>query len=316
MVHPVLTALPLLLGLWIPAQARAADPVAAFAQWATGQGTDGGAIVVLQDGDEIASQDAATDRDLASNSKAITALCVLTLVDEGRLDWDMPIAQALDRDAPDATLAQLVTHSAGIAPDGTQLRMRLWLDEDAPRHGHVTDIVLDRRNQRGTVGTFQYNNENYALLGAIIERSTGQPYESACTSRVLEPAGVSGALSPRFAAFGGWGGWRMSMDDHARLLWHWFGPQGRVGADPLALPVARREDGAWYGLGMNYRETDAGIQMNHAGALSFLFGPKIGAYAVVFPDGVTVATAYDAPVVSTDAFRALDQALSDALSSR
>ncbi|MFD1509174.1 serine hydrolase domain-containing protein [Lacimonas salitolerans] len=314
MVRPVLTALLVLLAL--PGQSRAADPVAAFAHWATGQGADGGAIAVLREGAPMASQDATTARDLASNSKAITALCVLTLVDEGRLDWDMTIAQALDRDAPDATLAQLVTHSAGIAPDGTQLRMRLWLNEETPRHGHVTDIVLDRRKQRGTVGTFQYNNENYALLGAIIAHSTGQPYEAACTARVLEPAGVSGALSPRFAAFGGWGGWRMSMEDHARLLWHWFGPQGRVGADPLALPVAARADGSWYGLGMGYRDTDAGMQMSHAGALSFLLGPKTGAYAVVFPDGVTVATAYDEPVASVSAFRALDQALSEALSSR
>lgn len=310
-----MTAAMVLLGLSVAVPVRADDPVAAFAQWAQEQGADSTAIAVLQGGAPLIQQDGDAARDLASNSKAITALCVQALVDEGRLRWDMPIADALGRDAPDATLAQLVTHSAGIAPDGTQLRMGFWLNEDAPRHAHVTDIVLGRRKQRGTVGTFRYNNENYALLGTIIERITGQSYQAACTARVLEPAGVRGALSPRFAAFGAWGGWRMSMADHARLLWHWFGPQGRVGGDLLSLPVAAREDGSWYGLGMNYRDTGAGMQMNHAGALSFPFGPKTGAYAVVFPDGATVATAYDVPVASVGAFRALDRALSNALSS-
>lgn len=56
--------------------------------------------------------------------------------------------------------------------------------------------------------------------------------------------------------------------------------------------------------------------MTHGGALSFLFGPRPGACAVVVPDGVMVATAYEVPVASGCAFRALDHALFQAVSLR
>lgn len=304
------------LGLCSATPVAASDPVALFENWARADGADQTAISVLVDGATTDARNAETPIDLASNSKAITALCVLTLVDEGALRWDMPLTEALGRDAFDATLGELVTHSAGIGQDSTQLRMGFWLNEDQPRHEHVTDIVLGRGSQRGTRGQFAYSNENYALLGRIIELTTGDPYETACKARVLEPAGVSGALSPRFAAFAGWGGWRMTMADHAALLWHWFGPEGRVGRDPLALPHVTRAEGSYYGLGMNYVAEGDGFRMSHAGAISIPFGPKTGAYAVVYPFGTVAAMGYDVAVADPARFRALSDGLAGVLRDR
>ena len=277
------------------------------------QGAGTTAIAVVRDGQIIAGDNSDRPFDLASNSKAITALCVAALVDEGTLDWDTPLSDALGKPAPEAGLAELVTHTSGIAPDGTQLRMGLWLNEAAPRHAHVARIVLDRRQQRGTRGSFRYNNENYALLGRIVERATGTTYEAACRSRVLAPAGVEGRLSPRFAAFAAWGGWRMTMADHARLIAYWFGPGGAIGADPLAHPHAERGGDAFYGLGMNYLRLDTGLRMSHAGAISIPFGPKTGAFVVQYPDGTVAATAYDVAVARPERFRRLERALSEAL---
>src|SRR6056297_133826 len=164
--------LALLIGLWSATPVAASDPVTFFGAWARAEGAEATAMRVLLDGAPVHGSHADRPVDLASNSKAITALCVVSLVDDGSLRWDMPLAEALDRGAFDATLAELVTHSAGIGQDTTQLRMGFWLNEDTPRHAHVTDLVLNRSNQRGTRGQFAYSNENYALLGRIIELTT------------------------------------------------------------------------------------------------------------------------------------------------
>lgn len=271
---------------------------------------------VLQNGNPAETLNADTPHDLASNSKAITALCVLSLVDDGLLDWGTTLTDALGQVAPPGTVAELVTHSAGIGPDSTQLRMGFWLNETAPRHAHVTDIVLNRSRQRGTRGEFAYNNENYALLGRIIERVTGRSYVEVCQARVLAPAGVTGDLSPRFGAFAAWGGWRMTMADHAALLWHWFGSEGRVGRDPLALPHIARAEGSYYGLGMNYVTEESGYRMSHAGAISIPFGPKTGAFAVVYPFGSVAAMGYDVPVADLSRFHALSDGLEPLLRNR
>lgn len=294
----------------------AQGPVGLFSAWAQEAGADVSSIHVLTDGVPSHRLDADRPLDLASNSKAITALCVLSLVDEGRLMWDTTLEGALDREAPAATMSELVTHTSGIGRDSTQLRMGFWLNETQPRHAHVTDIVLDRNRQRATRGVFSYNNENYALLGRVIEMMTGQSYVDACQSRVLGPADVSATLSPRFGAYAAWGGWRMSMKDHSKLLWHWFGPEGRVGRDPLALPHVERAQNSYYGLGMNYEIRERGIRMSHAGAISIPFGPKTGAYAVVYPFGVVSAMGYDVAVADPKRFHALSDALEQALSNR
>lgn len=305
-----------LLGFGSATQVVAEGPVRFFQSWAQDAGAETALMQVFQDGAPAEELNAETPHDLASNSKAITALCVLSLVDDGLLGWDTTLKDALGQVAPPGTLAELVTHSAGIRPDSTQLRMRFWLNETAPRHAHVTDIVLNRSRQRGTRGEFAYNNENYALLGRIIELATGKTYADACRARVFDPAGVTGDLSPRFGGFAAWGGWRMTMADHAALLWYWFGSAGRVGRDPLALPHVERAEGSYYGLGMNYEVTAEGWRMSHAGAISIPFGPKTGAFAVVYPFGAVAAMGYDVPVAKPAQFHALSDGLEPLLRDR
>ena len=305
--------LAILFGLWSGGAVAASDPVSVFEDWARAEGAEATAISIRVDGIAAHASNSDTPVDLASNSKAITALCVLSLVDEGILTWDTTLSDALGQEAPPATIAELVTHSAGIGRDSTQLRMGFWLNEQTPRHSHVTDIVLNRSRQHGTRGAFAYNNENYALLGRVIELTTGQGYEQTCRERVLDPANASGALSPRFGAFAAWGGWRMTMDDHAKVLEHWFGRSGRVVQDPLSLPHIQRGEASYYGLGMNYVAEEDGFRMSHAGAISIPFGPKTGAYAVVYPSGPIAAMGYDVPVTDPARFNAVSDALEEAI---
>lgn len=294
----------------------AADPLSPAREWATAQRIGTLSAVIAQNGGPIATQAAEQPFDLASNSKALTALCVKALVDRGALRWDMSLSEALGRTAPEATLGEIVTHSGGIWPDSTQTAMRTWLDDPEPRHDTVTAAVLARGAQTGTRGTYAYSNENYALLGSVIERVGGRPYEDVCREAVLQPAGVSAVLSPRFGAFAAFGGWRMSAADYARFHWRYFGPESDIGRDPLGFPHARIAEGVYYGLGMIYTREDGGWRISHAGALRFFWGPHAGSYAVIFPDGRSAALGYDRAVTEATAFRALDRAVRGAVGSR
>lgn len=286
-----------------------ADPLEDFARWTREVGVRDSAIVLMQDGRRTGSRGADVPFDLASNSKAITALCLRSLVAEGLVRWDMSLTEALGRPAPPATLAEVMTHTSGIAPDSTQFGLRSWTKNPTPRHDEITSRVLKRSKQAGTRGRYKYNNENYAILGSVIERATGERYTQVCHKRVLRPAGVTGTLSPHFGAFAAWGGWRMTMADYARFQWHYFGPEGIIGRDPLAYPHARVEKDVYYGPGMIFHATPGGWKVNHAGALLFLWGPRTGTYAVIFPDGRQAAVAYDKAVSRPRRLLKLDLAL-------
>lgn len=305
-------ALILTLVLVVFAGTCAADPLGPVRAWAEERKIGALAAIVLQDGVPVAAQDATRQVDLASNSKAITALCIKALVDRGVLRWNMTLAEALGRDAPPATLGEIVTHSGGIWPDSTQTTMRKWLDDPTPRHQTVTETVLSRSKQSGTRGAYAYSNENYALLGSVIERASGQPYVAFCQDSVLRPADVSGVLSPRFGAYAAFGGWRMSPEAYARFHWWHFGPDSAIGRDPMAFPHAQVANGVYYGLGMIFTREAEGWRVNHAGALRFFWGPHAGSYAVIFPDGLSAVLGYDRAVTRGADFRALDRVIRDA----
>ncbi|MEM8693936.1 MAG: serine hydrolase domain-containing protein [Pseudomonadota bacterium] len=249
--------------------------------------------------------------ELASVSKSITGLCALSLVQDGRLDWDDTVSARVGK-GPDVTLAQLLTHSAGLGPDSTQMAMFLWRDQPPHRSADVLDQVLERSEQSAEVGTFSYNNENYALIGLMIEEASGAPYAETCTKRVLDPAGVEGGAAAASGAFMPWGGWAMRVNDYAALHEHWFGRDGVVGADPFAFPHVEAWD-AYYGLGTMFRQSfdGSGYHFWHFGALCFADDGSIGAYAVSWFGDWSLLAAYDDCILD-DTLIELDNALARA----
>lgn len=139
---------------------------------------------------------------IASGSKGFTALAVMQLVDAGVMPLDQPVRTVLDGDLPliddRVTIAHLLQHTSGIGD---------YLDENSdwqvddyvltlPVHTLITAQsflpLLDGLAQVFTPGTqFAYNNGGYVVLGIVIERLTGQPFQDAIETRVLAPVGLS-----------------------------------------------------------------------------------------------------------------------------
>ncbi|MCF8307812.1 MAG: beta-lactamase family protein [Bacteroidales bacterium] len=131
---------------------------------------------------------------IGSCTKPLTATVVMSLVEEGRLQLNDSIAKYLPqypRDkAEKITIRHLLEHSSGI-PDYTGLdffakRMHL---KNQPGEFVSNFWKEDLRFEPGTL--LKYTNSGYYLLGVIIEKITGKPYEKVLREHILDPAGMN-----------------------------------------------------------------------------------------------------------------------------
>lgn len=128
---------------------------------------------------------------VASHSKSFTAAAILRLRELGALRLDDPVGDYVDglhRDVAAATVAQLLSHSAGLVRDGDDngqfLDRRAFLDASELRAGLKTAPILP-------AGTdFKYSNHGYGLLGLVIEAITGESYARWVQREVIKPAGL------------------------------------------------------------------------------------------------------------------------------
>lgn len=279
-------------------------------RWLEQQGSPDGALIFMIGDSVLLAAENGVQVDapvpLASLSKAITAHCVRSLVEDGALDWRDNLRHFFFTDST-ATLAEVVTHAGGLWPDETQGPMAAWRGDPTPRWMEVSAQALTRAAEEVTRGAYRYNNENYAVLGAIIEDVTGAPYDRFCAGRVLAPLGITTArLSPEYGGFGPWGGWEMSVRDYARFV------RGAVIAGPaLEGPHADVGDGAFYGLGIQFRTGRGAPDRWHFGALCFADG-GLGSFAVNWGGKYTIVAAYDA-CVGEAAMQALHRSLARAV---
>lgn len=232
---------------------------------------------------------------LASLSKAITAVCVRELVHAGRLDWGDKLGPLLGVDLGGMTLIQAVTHSGGLVLDGTQRAHFLWFDDPTPRWSDILRIIELRNGPAGELSVHNYNNEYYGLLALVIERITGESYETACRRLVLIPArAFAPPPDPRMAHGLPWVGWTMSPASYLRFHQYWFGFRGlhAQGSDTLYFRYSGTQDG--YGLGMEISDTAGnGRMIWHFGSLCLQGRLAGGALAFRAQGGDSVVLAWE-----------------------
>jgi CubicO group peptidase (beta-lactamase class C family) len=131
---------------------------------------------------------------LGSITKQFTSMLVLQLVQEGKIKPEGKLTDYLPdyrKDTGDRiTIHQLLNHTSGI-PSYTGMPNFF---KDVSRNPYsVSDFVKkyasgDLEFEPGT--KWNYNNSGYFLLGAIVERVTGKPYEQVLKERILDPVGM------------------------------------------------------------------------------------------------------------------------------
>ena len=149
---------------------------------------------------DIAADRAVTADDpvrVASISKLVVAIGVLRLLEEGRLDLDADVSDALGwrlrhpqwPDVP-VTLRMLLSHQASLTdaagywqvPLGDELRTLL----DDPR-------AWDAEHAPG--GFFRYANLGFPLVAMVMERTTGERFDLLMQRLVLQPLGIAGCYN-------------------------------------------------------------------------------------------------------------------------
>jgi CubicO group peptidase (beta-lactamase class C family) len=143
---------------------------------------------------------------LGSDTKAMTAFIIGSLVEKGRLRWDETIEEVFPDQAAQftpefrkITLLELLSHHTGLPPN---------LDWGA-MNGAGVNVISQRRmairaagklKLQSTPGTqYAYANTNYVLAGAIAEKVTGESWEDLMKETLFTPLGMASA------GFGGTG---------------------------------------------------------------------------------------------------------------
>ncbi|MFC9235908.1 serine hydrolase domain-containing protein [Streptomyces decoyicus] len=141
---------------------------------------------------------------IGSLTKTFVAVLVLRLRDEGLLRLADPVGRHLDGSpVPDATIAQLLAHSSGLA---AETRGPWWERTPGELRPEQADL-FDERPQRLPAGRrHHYSNPGYALLGALVERLRGgTPWDEVLRNEVLKPLGMGRTtLRPERPHASGW----------------------------------------------------------------------------------------------------------------
>jgi len=142
-------------------------------------------------GNEVTMKPGATMR-LGSITKQFTGVAILLLAEEGKLSVSDPITKFLP-DYPtqgkNITIEHLLTHTSGIVSYTSKPNFR----EQSNKHMSVTQMIDYFKNDplQFEPGTRHvYNNSGYFLLGAIIEKVSGQSYATFVEQRIFTPLGM------------------------------------------------------------------------------------------------------------------------------
>jgi len=130
---------------------------------------------------------------IASMSKPITGVCVMILVDEGKLSLDEPITKYLpemsqlklaDGTSPTITLKHLLTHTSGMAelPPASAYTSKN-LAEAAEKYSQVK--VLFPPGSK-----WQYSQTSINTAARIVEVVSGMPFDQFVNERICKPLGM------------------------------------------------------------------------------------------------------------------------------
>jgi CubicO group peptidase (beta-lactamase class C family) len=212
---------------------------------------------------------------LGSVTKTYTATALMRLVAEGRVELDAPVRRYIpeleladERAAAEITVLNLLNHTSGLDWD---LLVETGEGDDALAAfvAKLAELKLVAPPGART----SYSQAGYSLLGRVIEKVVGRPYEQAVASLVLEPLGLSHSfflaqevMTRRFAV-----GHNRGEHKTLSVSRPWKGPRCRNPGGGLASSVSDQLRWARFHLGDGRAES--GVEILPAERLQQMKGP-------------------------------------------
>ncbi|MBY9077941.1 serine hydrolase [Paenibacillus sp. HN-1] len=174
------------------------------------EGAPGAAIVVVQNGRTILKKGygfadikrkAAVDPDhtlfrIGSVTKTFTASAIMQLAEQGKIDLSADVQKymgGIRLDNPfstPVTVHDLLTHTSGFK---VTVETQADMSEDLGSYVPLEDFILKKKppvvREPGT--SYMYDNFAYNLLGYIIEKVSGMPYQQYMEEHILKPLEMS-----------------------------------------------------------------------------------------------------------------------------
>ncbi|MER8085285.1 serine hydrolase domain-containing protein [Streptomyces sp. NPDC094048] len=143
---------------------------------------------------------------IASTGKALMATVILQLVDEGKLSLDDTVDSRLPgvidgngNDGRKITVRQLLQNTSGLHDDlpGFDTPQQYYehrYDTYTPEQ-IVARAMKHHPDFRPGAG-WSYSNTGYVVLGMIVDKATGRPWQEEVESRILKPLGMNHTYLP------------------------------------------------------------------------------------------------------------------------
>jgi CubicO group peptidase (beta-lactamase class C family) len=138
---------------------------------------------------------------IGSVTKMFTAIAIGRLVDRGAVQFDAPIGRylpGLKPEVADITLGELLSHTSGLG-DYFQPE-NLKAIEAATTASHLLPLALAAAPAYPPGSRRAYSNSGYVVLGAVIEKVSGETWSAFVQKEILNPVGMA---DTRFDSLGG-----------------------------------------------------------------------------------------------------------------
>lgn len=270
-------------------QGRALEALDAFAERLADTDRFSGVLVVEQNGRRLYGRAfGLADREnnvpvqldtpflFASQGKMFTAVAVLQLIHAGKINFDDPVGTYLtdypNREMAKVTVRQLLSHQGGTGDIGVlqpeEAGNRAWVRT-------IDDLMTlngDRAPSFPPGSAFDYSNYGFVLLGALVEKVSGQSYYAYLAEHVFGAAGMTATGFPDIAHMSGVAnGYTLGADGKlvssaSQLPWRGTPAGGGISTandqlrfvdalksgrliPPSLLNQAIKQQTAWYGYG-------------------------------------------------------------------
>lgn len=174
-----------------------------------GKDTPGAVVLVIKNGKPIFQKaygranledktpvTLATNFRLASVTKQFTAMCIMKLVQSGRLEYDHNLQQIFPEFPAygrDVTIRHLLQHTSGLIayenliPDTATIQVR---DKD------VLKMMMAQDSTYFPPGLqYRYSNSGYAVLAMVVEKTSGQSFALFLQENIFKPLGMKNTVA-------------------------------------------------------------------------------------------------------------------------
>ena len=251
---------------------------------------------------------------LGSNTKSMTATLAAIVVESGKINWNTTISQVwpgvgkkhLHPSLRDVTLDELLSHQSGLRKDLGGVEWASFFKEKSKptvERQRMLKLLLKQKPKHPR-GKYHYSNLGYVVVAAMLEKSTGEEFETMMRRHVFKPLEMDSAdfrtmksarklkapllwghringdpISPKIASaenpsvYASCGTVNVSIADYARYAqWHLRNEPAPLLSTQQALDhlhtgqIDSPSTGGKYGGGWIHLDTGIGRSMTHAGS--------------------------------------------------